>query len=270
METMKKNKTITTILITAMAALLVACGPSDEKLAQANEARSLLVSAKEAAEQTYLDITDDSQRKTLDELAAKEAEIEALDFTKMNDKNIDEALPGIKELTDSYQNLGKELSDTLDADTKVRNEKAKHIGLDTYFINKTGMNLSSIVLHDITADTYSDNLVGDDVVLQAGYTLMGTSLDIYADSREWEFVITDDAGTEYNISCEDLKGKELTGVSIVLSYDSKEGTGEAITGGYIPEPAAPAEDEAAEGASEGASGEGEADASDASSASSSE
>lgn len=233
---MKNQKKYVPIIALIMAVLLVACGPSDEKLSEAEEARSLLAAAKQTAEDTYLDVSDTSQRIALDELAQKEAEIEQLDFKKLNDKKIDEILPGIAELTESYQNIGKELSNVLTDETKVREEKAKHKGLDTYFINKTGMNLTKIVLHDISADTYSDNYIGEGVSLLNGYTLMGVSLDIYADSSEWEFVITDDVDNEYTLSCESLKGQTIDGAAIVLSYDPAAAVGEATLGGYFPQP----------------------------------
>ena len=253
---MKNNKRKFIPLIAAlMAVLLVACGPSDEKLAEAEEARSLLAQAKQTAEDTYLDVSDTTQRSILDSLSDKEAEIEQLDFTKMNDKKIDEVLPTITELTESYQNIGKELSGVLTSETQIKEEKAKHKGLEVYFINKTGMNLSKIVLHDISANTYSDNFIGDGVTLQSGYTLMGVTLDIYSDSSEWEFVITDDAGTEYNLSCESLKGEDLKGASIVLTYDSTAATGEATLGGYFPEPE-PEPTEATEAGAEAESAEG--------------
>ncbi len=250
MRSFKIRYALPTVLL---ALMLAGCGASEEKLAEAEQAKSLMNEAKTTAEEMYLDVSDTSKRKELDELAKKAEEIELIEFNKMNDKQIDEVLPGINEITEGYQNVKKELNNVLTSESRVKEEKAKHSGLDSYFINKTGMNLSKIVLHDISTDTYSDSFIGEDVVLQAGYTLMGASLDIYSDSSEWEFVITDDAGTEYTLSCESLKGYELEGASIVLNYDSKAGTGEAVPGSYIPE----VEEEPAEGdaAGEGTSGE---------------
>ncbi len=270
---MKNNKRKFIPLIAAlMAVLLVACGPSDEKLAEAEEARNLLAQAKQTAEDTYLDVSDTSQRSILDSLSDKEAEIEQLDFTKMNDKKIDEVLPTITELTENYQNIGKELSGVLTSETQIKEEKAKHKGLEVYFINKTGMNLSKIVLHDISANTYSDNFIGDGVVLQSGYTLMGVTLDIYSDSSEWEFVITDDVDTEYTLSCESLKGEDLKGASVVLSYDSATATGEVTLGGYFPQPEPePTETTEAGAEAEGAEGESaEGESTDAATESTSE
>ena len=206
---------------------LVACGPSDEKLSEAETARNLLVEAKTNAEETYLDITDESLRSTLDELSEKEAGIEALEFKKMNDKKIDEVLPEIKELTDSYQSLIGNLSDTLKAETEVKEEKEKHTELTVYFVNKTGLNLTEVVLHDLTTDTYSDNYLGDGVILGSGYTLMGVSLDIYKDSSEWEFIVTDEADTDHKLPCDDLRSSSGDNQSITFTYDSASGTGAA-------------------------------------------
>ena len=120
---MKNHKKSVPIIAALLAVLLVACGPSDEKLSEAEEARNILVQAKQTAEDTYLDVSDTSQRSILDELAVKEAEIEQIDFKKLNDKKIDEILPGIAGLTESYQNVGKELSGVLTDETKATVQK---------------------------------------------------------------------------------------------------------------------------------------------------
>lgn len=232
------------LIVTAVCVMaLTACGTSDEKLVEATQARDALIEARQSAEDTYLDITDSSLRDKLDELSEEVTEIEALNLEKVGDDKVEqEILPRIHELTGTYQSLQKGLSTTLEKETAEREEADKHSEVDCYFINKTGMNIKSIVLHDITADTYSDNFLGGDVNFKAGYTLMGTALDIYADSSEWEFVVTDEFGTEYSFSCESLIGKEMAGASIVLTYDSAAGTGDASLGAY--EGAAPSEESA--------------------------
>ena len=224
---MTRKKILLPIITAALMLALTACGPSDEKLSEAETARSLLVEAKNSAEETYLDISDESLRSALDELAEKEAGIEALEFKKMNDKKIDEVLPEIKELTDSYQDLLGSLSDTLKSETEVKEEKEKHTELTVYFVNKTGLNLTEIVLHDLTTDTKSDNFLGDGVSLGSGYTLMGVSLDIYKDSSEWEFIVTDEADTDHILPCDDLRTGSSDNQSIIFKYDAATGTGSA-------------------------------------------
>ncbi len=225
---MTRKKIILPILAGAMAFMLTACGPSDEKLSEAETARNLLVEAKNSAEETYLDISDESLRNALDYLAIKEAEIEAMNFSKMNDKKIDEVLPGIAELTGEYQGLFGNLSETLQSETEVKVEKEKHTELSVYFVNKTGLNLSKIMLHDLTQDSYSDNFIGEGVLLNDGYTLMGVSLDIYADSSQWEFVVADEAGTDHILTCDNLKDYSKANTQVELTYDPATGEGSAV------------------------------------------
>ncbi len=229
---MKKRRSVllTTML---MCALLVGCKPSEDKLAEAEAARTQLLSARDAAEETYLDIADTSMRSELDALGVRVTEIEAIDFTNMSDKKINEVLPSITELTDSYTTVQEKLSGTFQDETAVKEEQAKNVQIDAYIINKMDADLASIVLHDITADTYSENLITGDKELVSGYTLMGVKLEIYTDSSEWEFVVTDTAGNSYNIPSEDLKKVSDKGVSLSFEYDKETELGVVTFDGYF-------------------------------------
>ena len=228
---MKKKITVFTLVLSMMLALC-ACKPSDEKLSEAETARGVLLEAKESAEATYLDITDSSKKSELEELSKEVAEIEALDFTKMSDKKIDGVLPKITELTQEYQSLNSEFDETLAAETKKKAEKDKYSNVGAYLVNKTGMNLTEVVLHDLSEDTYTDNLLGDGVVLEAGYTLMGVVLDINKSSADWEFIVKNDNNTSYTLACDSLAGADEAGISITLKYSDSDKTGSASLGSY--------------------------------------
>jgi len=228
---MKKRNILKTITVTVLCAMLVACGPTEDKLMEAEEARTVLLDSRKAAEETFLDITDSSNKDRLEELSQKTAEIEAMDLSKLNDKKIDELLSSINALTKEYQTMGSDMTAVLNEEISVRQEKAKHLQKDVNFINKTGMNLSGLLLHDLTMDSYSDNFIGSGVTLNDGYTLMGATLDVYEDSNEWEFVITSEGGTNYILTCGNLKELDQNGVTIVLEYDAntKEGNAQVPT-----------------------------------------
>ncbi len=229
---MKKRRSVL-LTMALMAVLLVGCKPSEDKLAEAEAARTQLLSARDAAEETYLDIADTSMRSELDALGVRVTEIEAIDFTNMSDKKINEVLPSITELTDSYTTVQEKLSGTFQDETAVKEEQAKNVQIDAYIINKMDADLASIVLHDITADTYSENLITGDKELVSGYTLMGVKLEIYTDSSEWEFVVTDTAGNSYNIPSEDLKKVSDKGVSLSFEYDKETELGVVTFDGYF-------------------------------------
>ena len=227
----KKKIVLFSILVMVLA--LMGCKPSEEKLNEAENARNQLLAAREAAEETYLDIADTSLRPELDQLGVQVAEIEAIDFTKMSDKKIDEVLPTIETIIESYGVVQSKLTGTYQEETAIREENAKNIEIDCYIINKMGFDLNSVVLHDITTDSYSDNLLGNGGTLASGYTLMGVKLEINTDSEAWELVVKNTNDTSFTLPCESLKDVDKTGVSLTLEYDDETKTGAVSFGGYF-------------------------------------
>ena len=229
---MKKRIIVGALTVLLTGTMLVACKPSEEKLNEAETTRQVLIEAKRSAEETYLDITDSSKKSELDELAKREAEIESLDFTKMSDKKIDAVLPDITGLTEEYQSLKNTLDSTLSSEKNAKDEAAKHMDLGSYIINKTGLNIIEVKIHDVTADTYSDNLLGEGVVLEQGYTLMGAVLDVNVTSSETLFRSKDENNTSHTLQCGDLKSANKEGIALVISLDSATGAGKAEIGDY--------------------------------------
>ena len=227
------KKRIVCLSILIMMLMLMGCKPSEEKLNEAESARSQLLAARTAAEETYLDIADTSLRPELDQLGVQVAEIEAIDFTKMSDKKIDGVLPTIVTLTESYGVIQSKLDGTYQEESATREENAKNIEVDCYIINKMGFDLNSVVLHDITKDTYSDNLLGSGGTLVSGYTLMGVKLEINTDSEAWEFVVKNTNETSFTLPCESLAGVDKTGVSLTFEYDDEAKAGAVTFGGYF-------------------------------------
>ncbi len=228
------KKKLNLLLITMMAGMLLlsGCRPSDEKLSEVETARNIMLEAKENARETYLDITDSSMQNTLDELDKKASEIEEMEFTKYSNKKIDEILPQITELTENYQSLQSGFETTLKTETEEKAEAEKATGVEAYLINKTGMNLTEVVLHDVTTDTYTDNLLGEGVILESGYTLMGVVLEINKDSSEWEFVVKNENNTSYTLSSDSFNDVDENGVSVTLKYNSDSQSGSAMIGNY--------------------------------------
>ncbi len=238
------------LMLALLSVMLVGCKPSDEKLAEAEGARDELVKARDKAEESYLDLTTDEDRAKLDELSAKVDEVMLVDFLKMSDKKIDEYLPTVTEIASEYSKLQGKLDGTYDDEEAQRQEAAKHGEIECYLVNKAGANLTSIKFHDVTADTFSENVIGEGVVLSDGYTMMGVMLPIYSDSDKWEFVATDEDGKEYIFACPQELGELSDGVSITLEYDVVTEEGTAKFGSYVDEEDEE-EAESAEAASEG-------------------
>lgn len=261
---MNKKKICTILLTVLTGVMLVACKPSDEKLAEANTARNTLIEYRGRAEQKYLDLTEETNRAKLDELSARVDETLTVDFTKMSDKKIDEYLPTVRTLITEYEAIVGVLDKTYDSEEAQRTEAAKHQEIECYVLNKLGVNVTGLKLHDLTTDSYSDNLLGDGVVLNDGYTLMGIMLEIHADSKAWELTASDENGKEYVLPLENLIDNVDNGMSIILKMNTETGEAFAQIGSYISMPETENADSAGSGdsasetgadaASDGASG----------------
>ena len=227
------KKRIIPYIFIMMLFMLVGCKPSQEKLSEAQGYVNQLREYQAAAEEKYLDIADTSLRPELDALGVQAAEVYDIDFASLSNKKIDEKLPEIKLLIGAYDDITKKLDGTYQEETAAGEELAKNLQIDAYIINKTGFDISSIILRDVTTDSYSDNLMGDGETLADGYTLMGVKLEVHADSSQWEFIVKDSGGTQRVFACESLKDASKEGVSLVFDYDAETDAATVSFGGYF-------------------------------------
>ncbi|SFU54903.1 hypothetical protein [Butyrivibrio sp. M55] len=224
---MKSGKLISGAGTLIMALLLVACKPSAEKLSEAEALKAELIEAKNNAENTYLDITDSSLKGTLDELAQKESVIENKDFSKMSNSMLEYYGPKMTELTTEYRGIQATLDAKLAEDNAKREAAQREAMINATIINNTDFMITEMMLHDLTSDAYSANLLDEGVTLAAGYTLVGVDLDIRIDSTQWEIVIKDDGGNSFTFVCGDFNQASRDGIFITLSYDKSAGGGVA-------------------------------------------
>ncbi len=227
------KKKLVVLLAIVMSLSLAGCKPSEEKLSEIEGYKTQLQAKRAEAEEKYLDIADTSLRPELDALGVQVSEVEKIDFSKLSNKKIDEKSPELLLLLGQYDDVLKKLDGTYQQESAVNNELAKNVEIDAYFINKTGFEITSIILHDMTTDNYSDNLIGDGEVFSDGYTLMGVKLEIHTDSDAWEFLVKDINDTQRQFSCESLKEASQDGVSMVFDYDNESELGRVTFGGYF-------------------------------------
>lgn len=220
--TIKKITKAASAMIICM--FLIACSASQEKIDEAAQAVETMKQARQAAEETYLDITDDSRKNEINILANEAKELESTDISKLGANKIDSFITKVSELTSSYQSMESDFSAILEQETLEREDRKKKTTYNVYVANRTGMNFSRVVFHDVKKEMSGDNLVGKDAVLPDGYTLMGSWIDIYTDSDEWVFICENEQDEElYYFRCEDLKGRNLEGKTLVLKSDPDSG-----------------------------------------------
>ena len=145
---------------------------------------------------------------------------------------IDIYLLKVNELSEEYATVQQALDAILTEENAKREEMSKNVMVSAYILNGTEYKLTEVVLHDITSDACSANLLGEGVTLDPGYSLMGVDLEINNESSEWEMLLKDKDGNAYALPCGDFKQFSPEGVCITLKYDSGVGTGSADLENY--------------------------------------
>jgi cell shape-determining protein MreC len=215
---MKKN--ITTAICALIAAIMLsACGLSEENKNLVNEALSNLTIEKESSEKLYGELTDESFSDELNELSAQYQEFSELDVSKIKNKKCEEMLGNINALTDSYKTLYDEMNAELSKEQAETAENEKHIEILSNIINKSGSELSSIIIRDNSQGTDSENLLLGGQTLKSGTILAGAVLPVYVDSTDFALIITDTLGNthEYALPLTGLQKDVQIKISVTIN-----------------------------------------------------
>lgn len=211
----KRLFTVITILTLAM---LSACGMSKDNQALAEAKREELRSARKAAEELYSQLTVDTFGDALYNFEQKEEEYEALEFKKVKNKDTEGVLMGMDSLIYDYQYLCGEMEKELKVEQDLSEDIAKYHDVLCYIENKSGSELSSMVVKD-SAGGDSGNLLFDGMTLPSGRIIAGITITLY-EGNTYTLVTTDTLGNEntYELSFEkEMADMEENGISIIIN-----------------------------------------------------
>ena len=207
-------KKICMLLLTSMMTIsLTACGPSEEKLSEAQVALQAMDNARSIAQDTYGDLIDSSYGEQLESLVSASESFDELEYEKMNDKKIDEVLPSINELTSNFEALESSLLEIAEKEKEEAELEGRYIEVQGFIVNKTGQTITSIILRDEAEGTESSNLIIDGVELGSGETLMGIVFEVYVPTDKWNIIITTAEGNSYTAELEGLDEESLFGMT---------------------------------------------------------
>ena len=220
-----------------MAALFIGgCGLSEENLQLITETMDELTKTKTEAEAMFGKITDSDNQAYLSKLEEEYSEFEATEFEKLKDEDVEEMVPRMKELISSYDELLNELGNVYKYEQDSAAEEAKYKDVSCYIENKSGSELSSIVLKDVTKGESSENILFEGTTLPSGRILAGVTFTLYEESTSWQLVTTDTLGNEntYEVAFTDIDNLSQNGMSLVISSPENGVT----VGSYVvtPEP----------------------------------
>jgi hypothetical protein len=222
-----------------MAALLIGgCGLSEENLQLVTDTMENLTKAKTEAETMYGKITDSDNESYLADLEKQYSEYEATNFEKLKDEDVEEMVPKMNDLISSYEELLNEFDTIYKNEQGTAAEEAKYKDVSCYIENKSGSELSGIVLKDVTKGESSENVLFEGTTLPSGRIIAGLTFTLYEDSTSWQLITTDTLGNEntYEVAFTDIDNLSQNGMSLTIySPDSENGV---TVGSYVvvPEP----------------------------------
>ena len=214
----KKNlcSLLLSCVMTAFALLLTACGgPSAEKIAQAQDTYSNLVSIHNRVVSAHRQIEDDSLDEKLVALGEKITQVNTYNLNDMNDEEIDMLIDTMDSIIDTYEEYLTAINDIRDTENA-----AILTPINISLINDTNLTFVGLSLHQKGTIENVDLLE----------TLSGfvpaqrmAGLVIYRDVQNtpWVLELVSEDGSLYELNLS-VKDYSEDGCVLTLTYDSEK------------------------------------------------
>ena len=206
------------LTIGMLCAVLTACEPSDEKIAEAKEKYAQLVETHNQVVEAHGKVEDDSLDDELTALRDKADDMESYNLAEMKDEEIDQLIGTMEALIGEYEEYLAILSDI-----KEEEEAAVITSLTLSITNRTEFTFSGLTLYEKgDGGTHADAL-GDTQVLAPGQSLTGLIVRRDTEHTPWIITLSDESGSEFELELPVGEYSPEGVVSLVLSYDGEQG-----------------------------------------------
>lgn len=212
-------KKITSLLIIcSLCVLVTACGPSEEKVAQAQQKYAQLAEIHNQVVEAHKNVDNNSLDEALTELREKITEVEGYNLAEMNDEEIDILIQIMDALISSYESHLNTL-----ADIKGEEEAAVLVPIPVTLVNQTERSFTEIKLYESGDVGIHENLLSGIGEFAQGETLTGLTLHRDADNTPWVLELIDGEGITYQLEL--LAGEyNEEGIKLNLVYDAEQET----------------------------------------------
>lgn len=214
----KKNlcSLLLSCVMTAFALLLTACGgPSAEKIAQAQDTYSNLVSIHNRVVSAHRQIEDDSLDEKLVALGEKITQVNTYNLNDMNDEEIDMLIDTMDSIIDTYEEYLTAIND-------IRNTENAAIltPINISLINDTNLTFVGLSLHQKGTIENVDLLETLSGFMPAQRM---AGLVIYRDVQNtpWVLELVSEDGSLYELNLS-VKDYSEDGCVLTLTYDSEK------------------------------------------------
>lgn len=210
------KKLLSIFMICTLCIVVTACGPSDEKVAQAQRKYAELVEIHNQVVEAHKIVADNSLDETLTNLREQITDVEGYNLTEMNDEEIDLLIQIMDTLISSYE----ECLNTL-TDIKDKEEAAVLVPIPVTLVNQTNFSFTEMKLYETGDVGLHENVLSGLREFAPGETLTGLTLQRDADSTPWVLELMDMNGSTYQFDLL-VQEYEEEGIKLNLSYDAEE------------------------------------------------
>lgn len=210
------KKWFSLFMICSLFLFTAACGPSKEKMAEAQAKYTQLAEIHNQAVEAYKDVEDDSLDESLTKLREQVVEVGNYDLTELKDEEIDLLIQIMDSLIGSYEEHLAELSDI-----KGQEEAAVLVEIPLTVVNHTDFSFVLLKLYEKgDYDTHA-NVLENMETLAPGQALMGLVVLRDVDNTPWILVLEDTNDMKYELELS-VEGYSEEGVTLGLSYTEEE------------------------------------------------
>ena len=214
----KKNlcSLLLSCVMTAFALLLTACGgPSAEKIAQAQDTYSNLVTIHNRVVSAHRQIEDDSLDEKLVALGEKITQVNTYNLNDMNDEEIDMLIDTMDSIIDTYEEYLTAINDIRDTENA-----AILTPINISLINDTNLTFGGLSLHQKGSIQNADLLETLSGFMPAQRM---AGLVIYRDVQNtpWVLELVSEDGSLYELNLS-VKDYSEDGCVLTLTYDSEK------------------------------------------------
>ena len=236
------KKTVVCCLIVLLVSMLVSCGPSEDKIMQAQSTYRNLINTHNAVVAAHSEIKDNSLDAELTALSSSIPEIESYNLYDMTDTEIDSLINTMNTLMDSYSGYLKTIGEIKSAEdaavltpvyiTLINDTDITFTGLSLYEKDAPEENINA--LESLSGLSPKQELIGLTIFKNSGNTPWILTLndrtttgdeasDAEAADNADEDVSSDDSGDPYEI---ELDVSRYNSDKITLTVKKSEETGE--------------------------------------------